>query len=114
MREHAVVRHVRKWSRDSWYYHHMPAWSWIPPCKPRCRSRHLAACPLPPCHQPHHTRMHIHRPLHLTPPPPTHPLQVLVRLSFGIDMSRNVAMKLAVRSESPDVSEAIHQIIQEA
>ncbi|GAB4819163.1 hypothetical protein N2152v2_006209 [Parachlorella kessleri] len=41
-------------------------------------------------------------------------VQVLVRLNFGIDMSKNVAMKLAVRSESPDVSEAIHQIIQEA
>lgn len=41
-------------------------------------------------------------------------VQVLVRLQFGIDMSRNVAMKLAVRSEAADVSEAIHQIIQEA
>lgn len=39
---------------------------------------------------------------------------VLVRLAFGIDAGRNVAMKLAVRSESPDVSEAIHAIIQEA
>lgn len=42
------------------------------------------------------------------------PMQVLVRLAFGIDVHRNVAMKLAVRSESGDVSEAIHQIIQEA
>lgn len=41
-------------------------------------------------------------------------VQVLVRLSFGIDAQRNVAMKLAVRSESADVSEAIHAIIQEA
>jgi hypothetical protein len=41
-------------------------------------------------------------------------VQVLVRLSFGIDAQRNVAMKLAVRSESSDVSEAIHAIIQEA
>ena len=41
-------------------------------------------------------------------------VQVLVRLSFGIDAGRNVAMKLAVRSESADVSEAIHLIIQEA
>ena len=46
--------------------------------------------------------------------PPARPAQVLVRLQFGIDMAKNVAMKLAVRSESPDVSEAIHQIIQEA
>lgn len=41
-------------------------------------------------------------------------VQVLVRLAFGIDATRNVAMKLAVRSESADVSEAIHAIIQEA
>lgn len=41
-------------------------------------------------------------------------VQVLVRLAFGIDSQRNVAMKLAVRSESPEVSEAIHAIIQEA
>eukprot|EP00887_Chlorella_sp_A99_P007682 scaffold20.g7682.t1 len=41
-------------------------------------------------------------------------VQVLVRLAFGIDAGRNVAMKLAVRSESLDVSEAIHAIIQEA
>lgn len=39
---------------------------------------------------------------------------VLVRLAFGIDASRSVAMKLAVRSESADVSEAIHAIIQES
>jgi len=36
----------------------------------------------------------------------------LARISFGIDMGRNVAMKLVTRSESPEVSEAIHQIIQ--
>lgn len=36
----------------------------------------------------------------------------LVRLSFGIDASRNVAMKIAVRSESPDVCDAVHQIIE--
>lgn len=41
-------------------------------------------------------------------------VQVVVRLAFGIDAGRNVAMKLAVRSESADVSEAIHAIIQEA
>ena len=36
----------------------------------------------------------------------------LARISFGIDMGRNVAMKLVTRSESSEVSEAIHQIIQ--
>ncbi len=41
-------------------------------------------------------------------------LQALVRLSFGIDAARSVAMKLVVRSDSPDVSQAIHQIIQDA
>lgn len=40
--------------------------------------------------------------------------QVLVRLSFGIDQANAVAMKLVVRAESLDVSEAIHQIIQDA
>eukprot|EP00951_Prasinocladus_malaysianus_P049133 scaffold666341_cov50-Prasinocladus_malaysianus.AAC.1 len=40
--------------------------------------------------------------------------QVLVRLNFGIDGSNNVAMKLCVRSEDEDVSDAIHQIIQDA
>ncbi|KAK9837106.1 hypothetical protein WJX81_003075 [Elliptochloris bilobata] len=40
--------------------------------------------------------------------------QALVRLSFGIDAARSVAMKLVVRSDSPDVSQAIHQIIQDA
>ncbi len=42
------------------------------------------------------------------------PWQALVRLSFGIDAARSVAMKLVVRSDSPDVSQAIHQIIQDA
>ncbi|KAK9828743.1 hypothetical protein WJX72_001875 [[Myrmecia] bisecta] len=41
-------------------------------------------------------------------------VQVLVRLSFGIDVSRQVAMKMVVRSDGRDVSEAIHQIIQDA
>lgn len=41
-------------------------------------------------------------------------LQALVRLSFGIDAARSVAMKLVVRSDSPDASQAIHQIIQDA
>ena len=41
-------------------------------------------------------------------------VQVLVKLNFGIDASRNVAMKMAVRSDSPETSEAVHVIIQEA
>eukprot|EP01024_Parvocaulis_polyphysoides_P052832 TRINITY_DN5241_c0_g1_i1.p1 TRINITY_DN5241_c0_g1~~TRINITY_DN5241_c0_g1_i1.p1 ORF type:complete len:543 (+),score=101.51 TRINITY_DN5241_c0_g1_i1:1-1629(+) len=41
-------------------------------------------------------------------------IQVLARVSFGLDMSRQVAMKLVVRSEDATVSELIHQIIQEA
>ena len=41
-------------------------------------------------------------------------LQVVVRLSLGIDASKNVAMKLAVRSSSEEISEVIHQIIQNA
>ncbi|GIL83130.1 hypothetical protein Vretimale_11463 [Volvox reticuliferus] len=40
--------------------------------------------------------------------------QVLVRMSFGIDSTNNVAMKLVVRAESTELSEAIHQIIQDA
>ncbi len=36
----------------------------------------------------------------------------LARISFGIDLGRSVAMKLVTRSDSPEVSEAIHQIIQ--
>ncbi|GMH35804.1 hypothetical protein BSKO_03672 [Bryopsis sp. KO-2023] len=38
----------------------------------------------------------------------------LARLSFGIDSSRNVAMKVVARGETGDVSEAVHLIIQEA
>eukprot|EP01025_Chloroclados_australasicus_P024171 TRINITY_DN2432_c1_g1_i1.p1 TRINITY_DN2432_c1_g1~~TRINITY_DN2432_c1_g1_i1.p1 ORF type:complete len:890 (-),score=110.07 TRINITY_DN2432_c1_g1_i1:397-3066(-) len=41
-------------------------------------------------------------------------VQVLARVSFGLDVSRQVAMKLVVRSEDAAVSELIHQIIQEA
>lgn len=41
-------------------------------------------------------------------------LQVLIRLSLGIDSSNNVAMKLAVRGESPTVSSIIHTIISES
>ena len=38
-------------------------------------------------------------------------VKVLVRLSFGIDSSKEVAMKLAVRSEDENVSDAIHEIV---
>ena len=43
-------------------------------------------------------------------------VSVLVKLNFGIDAARNVAMKMAVRSsaEGPETSEAVHLIIQEA
>lgn len=37
--------------------------------------------------------------------------KVLVRLSFGIDGPKQVAMKLAVRSEDPAISDAIHEIV---
>ncbi|KAK6159458.1 hypothetical protein DH2020_006772 [Rehmannia glutinosa] len=38
-------------------------------------------------------------------------MKVLVRLSFGIDGTKEVAMKLAVRSEDENVSDAIHEIV---
>ncbi|XP_058181188.1 coatomer subunit gamma-2-like [Rhododendron vialii] len=38
-------------------------------------------------------------------------LKVLVRLSFGIDGPKEVAMKLAVRFEDESVSDAIHEIV---
>ena len=38
-------------------------------------------------------------------------VKVLVRLSFGLDGQRDVAMKLAVRSEDESVSDAIHEIV---
>ncbi|GKV42847.1 hypothetical protein SLEP1_g50210 [Rubroshorea leprosula] len=38
-------------------------------------------------------------------------VRVLVRLQFGIDSQKEVAMKLAVRSEDIAVSEAIHDIV---
>lgn len=38
-------------------------------------------------------------------------VKVLVRLSFGIDAQKEVAMKLAVRSEDESVSDAIHEIV---
>ena len=36
----------------------------------------------------------------------------LARISFGIDIGRNVAMKLVTRSDVPEISDFIHQIIQ--
>lgn len=38
-------------------------------------------------------------------------MKVLVRLSFGIDSRKEVAMKLAVRSDDISVSDAIHDIV---
>ncbi|KAG2705625.1 hypothetical protein I3843_05G056300 [Carya illinoinensis] len=38
-------------------------------------------------------------------------VKVLVRISFGIDGPKEVAMKLAVRSEDETVSDAIHEIV---
>ncbi|KAL7125366.1 hypothetical protein ABFS83_14G112700 [Erythranthe nasuta] len=38
-------------------------------------------------------------------------VKVLVRLSFGIDGSKDVAMKLAVRSDDVNVSDVIHEIV---
>ena len=35
-------------------------------------------------------------------------------MMLGTDMQKEVAMKLVVRSDSIEVSEAIHQIVQEA
>ena len=36
---------------------------------------------------------------------------VLARVKLGIDRSFNVAMKLEVRSDDPDVSDALHEVI---
>ena len=38
-------------------------------------------------------------------------VRVLVRLQFGIDGPKEVAMKLAVRSDDASVSDAIHEIV---
>ncbi|KAJ0981913.1 hypothetical protein J5N97_010168 [Dioscorea zingiberensis] len=38
-------------------------------------------------------------------------VKVLVRLSFGIDGPKQVAMKLTVRSDDPAISDAIHEIV---
>ncbi len=40
--------------------------------------------------------------------------QVLVRMSFGMDAGGNVAMKLVVRADAAEASEAVHSIIQNA
>ena len=52
--------------------------------------------------------------MRMRPPPGLPRPQVCVRLSFGIDASNNVAMKLVVRADSQDISDAIHTIIQDA
>lgn len=39
---------------------------------------------------------------------------VAVRIAFGIDARREVAVKLAVRSSEPEISEAIHALVQDA
>ena len=39
--------------------------------------------------------------------------QALVRLRFGIDAQRSVAMNLVARATSPEVAEAVHMIIAE-
>ena len=41
-------------------------------------------------------------------------VQVLVRLKFGIEASREVAMSVVVRSADAAVNETVHQIIQDA
>eukprot|EP00850_Spirogloea_muscicola_P021555 SM000253S09044 [mRNA] locus=s253:58045:64400:- [translate_table: standard] len=38
-------------------------------------------------------------------------VQVLARLSFGMDAQKQVAMKLAVRAEQPSVADLVHEII---
>ena len=40
-------------------------------------------------------------------------LQALVRLRFGIDAQRSVAMNMTARATSAEVSEAVHMIISE-
>jgi len=38
-------------------------------------------------------------------------IKVLVRLSFGLDGPKDIAMKLSVRSEDETVSDTIHEIV---
>ncbi len=40
--------------------------------------------------------------------------QALVRLRFGIDAQRSVAMNMTCRATNVEVSEAVHMIISEA
>lgn len=40
-------------------------------------------------------------------------VQALVRLQFGIDASRQVAMKVVVRAAEDAVADAVHRIIQD-
>ena len=40
-------------------------------------------------------------------------VQALVRLSFGVDAARQVAMKVVVRSADEAVADAVHRIIQD-
>ncbi|KAJ0077881.1 hypothetical protein Patl1_37346 [Pistacia atlantica] len=39
------------------------------------------------------------------------PCEVLVRLQFGVDGPKDIAMKLAVRSKDENVSDMIHEIV---
>jgi len=38
-------------------------------------------------------------------------VKVLVRAQFGMDSSKDIAMKLTVRAEDVSVAEAIHEIV---
>lgn len=38
-------------------------------------------------------------------------VKVLVRLQFGVDGPKDIAMKLSVRSEDETVSDVIHEIV---
>jgi len=38
-------------------------------------------------------------------------VKVLVRLSFGLSGPNEVAMKLTVRSDDPEISDKIHEIV---
>lgn len=40
-------------------------------------------------------------------------MQALVKLSFGIDAARQVAMKVVVRAADNAVADAVHRIIQD-
>jgi tRNA U34 2-thiouridine synthase MnmA/TrmU len=42
------------------------------------------------------------------------PMQVLVRMSFGMDSSCTVAMKLVARGHTQEAVEAVHESIQNA